>query len=376
MKNKVLIITESTSGGVRRHIVDLIKNIDKNFFTIYLMYSRERADEVFIEQLEILKNECHLIQNESLTRDINLKKDIKAFIEITKIIKTIKPDIVHCHSSKAGALGRISAKLMNTKKIFYTPHAYYFQNPKLPSKKKKMYILIEKLLSKYCTTKTFNVSNGERDYALKNNLNTEKKFITIYNGIDEIALPDKKSIREKLGFKESDFIIGVTARLDDQKDPITFVKIAREVINKNKNVHFLYVGDGPLLKKVEEFIKVNKLEKNIHIMGFRKDAEEIVVAMDLYLITSLYEGMPYSPIEAMRAGIPIIATNTTGNNELVFPGVNGELFEVNDFIKASKLINDLIEYNYISKFMVVDVFKRLFILKIMISKIEKEYLNN
>ncbi|WP_058953373.1 glycosyltransferase family 4 protein [Clostridium tyrobutyricum] len=376
MKKKLLLISESLGGGVRRHIIDLVYGLDKQKFDVYLLYSKDRADDIFLNQVNELKNYVTLIESRYMVREISIKKDFKAYREIKYIIKKVKPDIVHCHSSKAGVLGRVAAKRLSVKKIFYTPHAYYFQNPKVSKKKKFIYIVIEQVLSKFFTTKTFNVSNGEKQCALDNKIDKENKFATIYNGIEDIDLPSKENMRKSLGISQNAFVIGVTARLDEQKDPFTFVKIAKNIILKHNNVHFVYIGDGPLFEKVLDYIKQNNLENNVHLLGFRNDADKVVSAFDLYLITSLYEGMPYSPIEAMRAGVPIIATDTIGNNEIVFPNQNGYLFAVGNVLQGTSAVNMFIENKKSIKFNVRKVFKKFFLKNNMIENIENEYINS
>lgn len=375
MKKKVLIITESTSGGVRRHVIDLVLGINKEKFDVYLLYSSKRADEIFKNSKELLGKNAILIESEYLVRNLSLKDDLRAYKEIRSIIKRINPDIVHCHSSKAGALGRIAAKVTKVEKIFYTPHAYFFQDPNITSKKRTFYIFIERLLSKFFTSKTFNVSNGERNCALEYKIDSCEKFITIYNGINEEKFSNKNLLKGELNLPDESIIVGVTARLDNQKDPITFMKIAKEVINDNKYVHFIYIGEGPLSAEVVKFIKTNNLEKNIHLLGFRNDADKIVSCFDLYLITSLYEGLPYSAIEAMRAEIPIVATDVIGNNEIVISGTTGELFEKGNFMQGAIIIKDLIKNKEIkSKYKNIGkVFREKFTIDNMINSIEAEY---
>ena len=114
---------------------------------------------------------------------------------------------------------------------------------------------------------------------------------------------------------------------------MTFVRIARAVVERNPLAHFVCVGDGDLQDEVARFVADNGLSDNVHLLGYRDDAELIVKAFDVYLLTSLYEGLPYSLVESLRAGVPIVATDVTGSNEVVRPGVNGYLFKVGD-VKA------------------------------------------
>ena len=123
---------------------------------------------------------------------------------------------------------------------------------------------------------------------------------------------------------------------------MTFVRIAKTVVEHNPLAHFVCVGDGDLHDDVAHFIADNGLAGNVHLLGYRDDAERIVSAFDVYLLTSLYEGLPYSLVEALRAGVPIVATDVTGNNEVVQPGVNGYLFKVGDVEDGARQVERII----------------------------------
>lgn len=377
MKKKLLLIVEALGGGVRTHILDLVVNLNKSKYDIYLLYSRGRNDKVLINSIEMLKNHATIIESKYMQRQISITKDFLAYLECKRVINKIKPDIVHCHSTKAGFYGRIAAKELKVKKIYYTPHAYYFQNNYKSKVLRSFYIGAELILSRHFTTKTFNVSKGERDVALHSKLDKPEKFSVIYNGIPEIpeiSLQSKDSIRKELFIKDSDVVVGVTARLNEQKDPLTFAKIAEKIISKYKNVHFIYIGDGPLFEPIQEFIKKKNLVDKFHLLGFREDANLIVSSFDIYLLTSLYEGLPYSVIEALRAGVPVIATRTTGNDEIIIEGENGYLFDIKDINQAVKIISELIENpKSIDGKKVIASYYAEYSLDKMITRIESEY---
>lgn len=377
-KLKLLYICESTGGGVRKNLLDLLMNINMNKFDVYFIYSDIRADDIFIKSLSKLRSRGIKLYKVPMERNIKLLKDIKSFLKISKIIRNIKPDVVHCHSSKAGALGRIAAFINRISSIIYTPHAYIMQNPNLSSIKKKIFALIEKWLN-IITSKTINVSTGERDFAIEHGLGKKEKFKVIYNGIKQEHI-DNKIIslkKSQLGFNEEDCIIGTTARMDEQKDPFTFIKIACNILTQYPNVKFVYLGDGKFKHDIENLIKISGREENIKLLGFRSDADEIVSVFDIYINTSLYEGMPYSIIEALARGKPILATNVIGNNEVVINDFNGLLFEKQNIhqgvILLKKMINSpelLYKYGLQSYKLFEDNFK----LEFMISETENVYL--
>ncbi len=137
-------------------------------------------------------------------------------------------------------------------------------------------------------------------------------------------------------YNKEQILIGVTARVVEQKDPVTFMKIAKRIVEQESRAEFIYIGNGEMEQEIKAWIKNEHLEKKIHMLGFRNDASVLVSMFDIYLSSALYEGLPYSVIEAMRARVPIIATDVVGNNELVIDGVNGMLFPVGNVEKGSK----------------------------------------
>jgi glycosyltransferase involved in cell wall biosynthesis len=334
-KLRILYICESMGGGVRRHLLDIIENINFNLYDIYLIYGENRADKTFLKHIQSLEQKrVKLYAIKELDREISLKKDSKALIKIMKIINLINPDIVHCHSSKAGALGRVAAYLCGVKNIIYTPHAYMAQSPNLSEKKAKFYIGLEKLFSKV-TKMTINVSQGERQFALKHGIVRTNNSTVIYNGISNNYRP--KIIRET-----GRIIIGTVARMSEQKDPITFYNIARNIIAKYDFVDFRYVGDGPFFEILKNKIEKDNLEKRIQLMGFKSNVVDELREFDIFITTSLYEGMPYALIEALAESLPIVGTDVIGNNELIFDDINGYLFNTKDVNRATQLLEFLI----------------------------------
>lgn len=343
-KQKVLIVQEAM-GGCGRNVVDIVNGIDHSKFDVTVAYGTSRIDDYYRKLIPEMERHATLVPVPELIRNISAPNDIKAWLHIRRLIRKIHPDIIHCHSSKAGIIGRFAAVGNHVPKVFYTPHAYSFQAWEFSDFQKKLFTFIEKTCSRLLTTCTFNVSLGERDIALSNDLDKPDKFKVIYNGIPDIALPPREKALRILSLSklpQNSIIVGSTVRLSQQKDPLTFVRIAKQVVRRNPLVHFVCIGDGDLQHDVAEYVESNGLKDNVHLLGYRDDAERIVTAFDVYLLTSLYEGLPYSLIEALRAGVPIVATDVIGSNEVVKPGVNGYLFEVQDVEEGARQVERVI----------------------------------
>lgn len=343
-KKRVLIVHEAM-GGCGRNIIDIVNGIDRNKFEVTVAYGTDRIDDYYRKAIPEMQKHATLIPIPELTRNISVGNDLKSWLRVCKLIKEIKPDILHCHSSKAGIIGRAATIGLHVPKVFYTPHAYSFQAWEFSESKKQLFTLIERVFSHLFTTQTFNVSAGERDIALQHKIDRPEKLKVVYNGILDMALPSRQEALQALGLSDlpqDAIFIGSTVRLAQQKDPMTFVRIAKTVVEHNPLAHFVCVGDGDLHDDVAHFIADNGLAGNVHLLGYRDDAERIVSAFDVYLLTSLYEGLPYSLVEALRAGVPIVATDVTGNNEVVQPGVNGYLFKVGDVEDGARQVERII----------------------------------
>lgn len=342
MSKTRLLLVQEAMGGCGRHVSDLVLGLDPEQYDITVIYGTSRIDEYYRSRLPEMAQHAQLIPCADLVRQIDLRHDMRAYRMVSRAIREFKPDIVHCHSSKAGAIGRLAAARHGVKKIFYTPHAYAFQAPEFGGKKRALFVGVERWLSRHCTTMTFNVSRGERQTALAEHLDDERKFEVVYNGISDMSVPSRHQARHQLGLPDDAHIIGVTARLVEQKAPMTSAAIAANVIKSEPNTHMVYIGDGPFRIQMEEYFTREGVIDNVYFCGYRTDADALVSAFDIYLLTSLYEGMPYSLVESLRAGVPIAATDVTGNDEVVQQGINGMLFPSGDIQSGTDAVLQLI----------------------------------
>lgn len=369
------MINQSGRGGLRKHLCDLLRNIDYDLFEVWIAYNDAEVDDIFRETIKELTGKVNSISIDTFVRELDVIKDIKTYIQLSQLIKKIKPDIVHCHSSKAGVLGRIASKRRKIDKIFYTPHWYSFLSKEFSDKKVSFFISIERFLSLHATTKTFNTSYGEKEAALMNKIDLECKFKVIYNGLPEVKLPDKKDIRKELGIPKEAFLFGNSARISHQKNPFLFIEIANEVIKKNKSIHFLWIGDGPLMEEVKSKIHSLNILDNFHLIGSRDDSEFLVRCFDGFLSTSNGESFGYSAVEALRAGVPVLLSDVMGHNEVCVPYINGILFDQKSSVsEISNSVYNFIEWKKISNEKeIINSFNQRFSLDCMIEKIITEY---
>lgn len=324
---KILHIVEAFGGGVFTYLVDLVNATDREFDIVIAYGIREETFENFEKYFS---NRVKFIQIKNFTRGINPIKDLKALLEIRKVVKSEKPDIVHLHSSKAGFLGRFAVS--STKyKILYNPHGYSFLMKDCSTLKRKIYWLLEKIGTiKKCTIVA--CSQGEHAETLKLTSNA----ICINNGININKLKnDTKELKEKQ-INLSDIKICTVGRIGYQKNPELFDKIA----TKLPNTEFTWIGDGEL--------KENLTSTNIKITGWkeRKEVLEELNKNDIFILTSLWEGLPISLLEAMYMKKICIVSNVLGNRDVIKNAENG--FVCNDEDEFIKTIGNIAnnEYKY------------------------------
>lgn len=323
-KGKIVHIVESFGGGVYSVLADLINNTSKDFEITILYGQRKETPENFEQDFN--KN-VKFIKIDNFTRSINLKKDLKAIKEVKQNIKIINPDIVHLHSSKAGIIGRLAVNGRKTK-MFYNPHGFSFLKQDDSKIKRIIYWWIEKItaiLNKKCTI--IGCSQGEYLEAKKLN----KNAACINNGINIELLNE---LTKDLKPKKIDFDnlkVCTVGRIGYQKNPKLFNQIAEAF----PNIQFTWIGDG------EDKEKRNLTAENISITGWQ-DKKGVLKSLndhDIFILCSLWEGMPISLLEAMYIKKICIVSNVIGNRDVIENEKNGYI--ANDLEQYINLINNI-----------------------------------
>lgn len=336
-KIKVLHITQATIGGTLEYLKLFFNNIDKNNYEVALICPSYGPMKEEIEKLGI---KVYVVE---MSREINVKNDIRSFFELKKMIKKLNPDIVHLHSSKAGVLGKL-ASYLNKKPCVYNAHGWAFSMD-VSMKKKKVYAAIERYTSVFCS-KIVNISNYEYKLAKEYNIASEDKMVTIHNGIDINKFNnfkyDRSKILEELNIPDDSFIVGMVARISEQKDPIKFVEVAKDLCSKLDNAYFILVGDGELKKDIELMIKKHNIESKVKITGWVNDVNKYISVFDVAILTSKWEGFGLVLTEYMAASKPIVASNVGGIPELIEDGYNGFLVNIDC---KDEFVEDILELN-------------------------------
>ena len=250
----------------------------------------------------------------SLKRAIHPYYDVLALFQISKLLFKIKPDVVACHSSKAGLLGRLAAKLCGVKSVF-TAHGWAFTEGVSP-KTAKIYRVLEKWASKI-TTHIITVSQYDRNLALKYNIAPPEKMTVIHNGV-----PDFPYAERMVSLNEHPLKLLMVARFGGQKDHGLLLSALKNCRDLDWTLDLVGRGDA------QEFIDYciqNNIRDRVHFLGERYDVAELLKETDVFLLISRWEGLPISILEAMRASVPVIASDVGGVKESVLDGHTGYL---------------------------------------------------
>lgn len=349
---KILYIVESFGSGVFSFLVDLINEID-NDYNITIAYGvREETPENFCDYFD---KSINFVRIKNFTRNISIKKDFMALKEIRNIIKELNPDIIHLHSTKAGILGRLAANGKKTK-MFYNPHGFSFLKKDDSKIKRIVYWAIEKItamINKKCTI--IGCSKGEYKEALKLNKNS----ICINNGIniEKIKKETQGLISKEINLNE--IKICTIGRIGYQKNPRFF----NEIANEFPNIQFTWIGDGELRNELKS--------QNINITGWknRKEVIEILNTQDIFILTSLWEGLPISLLEAMYMKKLCIVSDCIGNRDVIDDGKNGYI--INDINKLKNIIENL---SIISYEKIISESYRELLEKYTTEKMKKQYI--
>lgn len=310
-KPRLLYFVEAMGGGVFTYIVDLANSLVDDW-DVYIGYAvRNQTPQSYRDYFD---ERVHLIEVKNFARSTSITKAIKAGQEMKRIAKAIRPDVIHLHSSIAGAIGRV---VFNTKKtpVFYTPHGYSFLMQGESGKKRLAYKLVEQFCGKSQAT-TIACSPGEYQEALK----VSKQAVEVDNGININQLQELIDTTDTSKINHYDvFTLG---RISVQKNPRLFNEIALKL----PKLKFLWIGDGELRSELTA--------PNIIVTGWltRHEALKYSLNSDTFMLTSLWEGLPMSLLEAMYMKKLCVVSDVIGNHDVISDGVNGYVCQtINDY---------------------------------------------
>ncbi len=343
---KVLHISQAT-GGVQRHVISLVSRLDKRIFEVVgccpevdRIPGVRRDKESFVEAFR--RNQVRVIPIE-MWREIRVFQDLRSFFKIYRMVRRERFDVVHTHSAKAGFLGRVAARLAGVPVVVHTPNNFAFDRPRqTPSR--LLYRVLEKVAACFCD-RILAVSPSEERLALT--IAPRDKVVRIDNAVDvseAVSRKDPLQTRRQLDLTPDQPVVSMVGRLSVQKSPKDFVLAAKEVLLRQQETAFLLMGDGPLWQETEDLLHSLNLGRHVLLLGWREDVVDLVALSDIVVLTSLWEGLPYSILDAMALKKPVVVTDATGSVDIVKNGVNGLVVPRGDPHEIAKAILHLLDH--------------------------------
>jgi glycosyltransferase involved in cell wall biosynthesis len=329
----LLLVTLSDWGGGAQHIVYVLAQHLRAGYDVTVACA---PGGLLIDRLR--EEGIRVVEIPEFVRLVDPLRDLRVFLKLYRWMRRERFDVVHTHSTKAGFLGRLAARLAGVPAVLFTAHGWAFTEGR--AYWKRWLIGQAERLAAKVTTKIICVSRHDQELALKFRVADEKKLVVIYNGIDPQAFtPASGSSVQKQLHIEGASVLTCVGRLAFQKDPLTLLK----AFQKLSNCKLVLVGDGPLRPRVERFVLRNRLQGRAIIAGERQDIPEILAASDIFVLSSRWEGLPLTIIEAMLAGLPVVATGVGGVPELIEHGITGLLVSAGNASMLAEALHQLLQ---------------------------------
>jgi glycosyltransferase involved in cell wall biosynthesis len=322
----VHLITRLELGGAQQNTLYCVEHHDRGRFAVGLWAGRGG----------ILDDDARSIRDADvrllpwLAHEVDPSRDVAAVARLAT--RLVDVDLVHTHSSKAGILGRLAARVAGVRCVVHTVHGWSF-NDVQPARTRRTYVELERAAARL-TDRIVCVSDSDRVKGLAHGIGEPWQYRVLRSGIDPtLYLPRAgagERVRSALGFGASDVVVGSIANFKPQKAPLDFVEAARRALLSSPRLKFFLAGDGEMRAEVTRAIDAAGLRDAIRLLGWRQDVPDLLAATDVFLLTSLFEGLPRAVLQAMAAAVPVVVTDTGGTAEVVVDGVTGYLVPSSD----------------------------------------------
>ena len=347
MKRKIKvahIIARMITGGADENTLFTMEGLNKEKYEIDLITGEEVDESVFDK---VKNNNFNIIQIKGLKWKLNFFYDPIVLIKLNKLIRKKGYDIVHTHTTKAGILGRIAARIARVPIIVHGLHGSTFEafDSGLLN---WLLFLFERLTGRF-TDAYISVSGVLSEKYIERGIGKKENYHTVYSGMELGTFYgarrkiDRRRKQRELGIDSEDFIIGNVARLETRKGHKFLIDAFKNIVEKQKDNHLklLIIGEGNKREYLESYVKELNLEGKVIFTGYRKDVEELMAVMDIFVLTSLREGLPRVLVQAAAVGMPSVAFNVDGVSEIIKDNYNGFLIKPRD---VGPLINRIEKY--------------------------------
>jgi len=338
----VQIITRLIAAGAQETAVLTAAHLDPALFSVEIWAGPQSGNE------GDLRPRCRdagipVRTVPHLRRELDPIADTRAFAELVAMLRRHRCHVVHTHSSKAGILGRFAARAARVPAIVHTVHGWSFHDRMSP-RSYRLYAGLERAAARV-TQRLITVSRADVEKGLAEGIGDRSRYTTIRSAIDlsEYARPaDRAAVREALDIPGAAPLVITVGRISTQKDPLAFAAVAARVLKTQPHAVLAWVGDGPLRPELERELDRLGIRASVRLLGVRGDVPALLAAADVFLLTSLWEGLPRVLVEAAAAGLPAVATRVDGTPELVTDGETGFLCPSGDVETMAGRVGELL----------------------------------
>lgn len=320
----VHVITRLDLGGAQQNTLHTARHLDPARFEVVLVCGPGGALEA---DVAAMSSQAHwrAVFLPSLVRHLHPGLDLLAFLQLLSFFLAEKPDVVHTHSSKAGVLGRLAAAAAGVPCVVHTYHGFGFNDYQSPWSR-ALYVWAERSACAVSHALIF-VSKSNQDYARRHRLGGPLPYRLIRSGVKLSDFPapcaDRQRKKASLGLGMHKPLVISVGNLKPQKNPGDFIAMAQRVSAALPESSFVFVGDGPMRQRLEYQVIAGGLGNHLALPGWRRDTPELLASSDVFVLTSLWEGLPRALLEAMKTGLPCVCYATDGVTDVLQDGVNG-----------------------------------------------------
>lgn len=325
------IITRLITGGADENTVLTVEGLDPARYKVTL-FAGGPSEEEMISRVRT----AEFVSVPNLQRELRPVKDLRAFVELARILKSEKYDLVHTHEAKAGILGRLAAKCAGTPVVVHTLHGITFHRH-LPLPLRLLYLYLEKLTARF-TDVFICVGEDLRRTYLASGVGRPEQYRVVRSGFDVSrfvrAASDRGKFREKLrkqlNLPENVTIVGTVARLEPRKGVQFLIEAASKLCPRWPRLHFTVAGRGDYRPALEKLVAERGLQNRFYFVGFVDRVEEYLAGLDLFALSSLWEGLPRALVQAGIVGLPVVTFDVEGAWEVVKEGKTGYIVPSRD----------------------------------------------
>lgn len=313
---RVMMVLEAADGGVGRHVRSVSAGLCRAGVELHIVYSARR-NPAYGRGLEPLRLRGVAVTELDMRCAIEPRHDLTAAWRLRRLMGRVRPDVIHLHSSKAGALGRMAAAGGGLAPIVYTPHAYAFLDDERGARC-RAYRLAERALARF-TDHLVAVSPSEAAASLTHRLVGEGQVTVVPNGVD--PMPDLDTRRAG----EGPVRLGFVGRFERQKHPQALLRAGRVLRHLGIDHRLTLVGDGSERRDCQRLCARLGIGEHVQLTGHLADPSRLYRNIDIYVCASRYEGLPYAVLDAMSWGLPVVGFDVAGMDDLVLHGATGLL---------------------------------------------------